>query len=110
MKKLTQIGSVVLEWLIENIGNILGTIFFIACVVFVLWLFSSFLSYVEREQKRRASFTYQIHVVDDNTYYTHEYDINPTNNSITFYDGINSNRVTIVNQKVTVKTQHNQNK
>lgn len=105
MKKLKHIGACILEWFVEHIGDIIGTLFIIACAVFIFWLIGAFFKFAEREQARRDGFTYQIHVVDDNTYYTHEYDINPTNNSITFYDGINSNTVTIVNQKVTVKTQ-----
>lgn len=106
MKKIKQIGAVILEWIADYIGDIISTAFIIFCIVVALFMFRGCANYVEKQEKRRANLTYVIHVVGDNYYYTDEYTVNPTNNTITFYDGINSNTITIINQKVTIKTQH----
>lgn len=106
MKKIKQISEAILEWVVDHIGNIISTAFIIFCIVVVLFMFRGCANMIEKHEKRRASFAYEIRVIDDNRYYTDEYTVNPTNNTITFYDGINSNTITIINQKVTIKTQH----
>lgn len=106
MKKLKQIGEVILEWVIEHAGDILGFMFIVGCFMFFIFMFRGCTKMVEREEKHKASFAYEVYVVDDGKYYTDEYSINPTNNTITFYDGRKSNTVVIVNQKVTIRNQH----
>jgi hypothetical protein len=105
MKKIKQLLAVILEWLADHIGDVIGTIFMIACMTFLLFMFRGCANYVEKQEKQRASFSYEIHVLGDNYYYTDEYTFG-SNNIITFYDGMKSNTVVIANQKVTIKNQH----
>ena len=99
MNRIKKTWKCITEWI-----HVIGVCFFLGALALIVWQFIYTIEDIV--QKRRVlenSFKYEVNIESTPRYYTDSYVC--TNNSISFYDGINSNNITST-RKWTVKQQH----